>query len=105
MKRKIIINNKEHEMQKMTADLYMEYVELMEEIETHTRYKKQDIEAMMLFICKVYGNQFNVDELKDADTGMDITGIILEFQAIDGSVAEELTKRMEKIMKNFQSGK
>lgn len=105
MKREIIINNKEYEMQKMTADLYMDYVELMEEIETHTRYKKQDIEAMMLFICKAYGNQFTVDELKDSETGLDITGIIFEFQSIDGSVAEELTKKMEKILKNFQNGK
>ena len=105
MKRKIIVNNKEHEMQKMSVDTYMEYLELTEQIDTHSRYTKQDIEAMMLFICKAYGNQFTVDELKDIETGLDAAGIILEFQFIDMSVGEELTKRLEKIQKNFQSGK
>jgi len=105
MKRKIIVNNKEYEMQKMSVDTYMEYLELTEQIDTHSRYTKQDIEAMMLFICKAYGNQFTVDELKDIETGLDAAGIILEFQFIDMSVGEELTKRLEKIQKNFQSGK
>ena len=105
MKRKIIVNNKEHEMQKMSVDTYMEYLELTEQIDTHSRYTKQDIEAMMLFVCKAYGNQFTVDELKDIETGLDAAGIILEFQFIDMSVGEELTKRLEKIQKNFQSGK
>ena len=105
MKRKIIVNNKEHEMQKMSVDTYMEYLELIEQIDTHSRYTKQDIEAMMLFICKAYGNQVTVDELKDIETGLDAAGIILEFQFIDMSVGEELTKRLEKIQKNFQSGK
>lgn len=105
MKRKIIVNNKEYEMQKMSVDTYMEYLELTEQIDTHSRYTKQDIEAMMLFICKAYGNQFTVDELKDIETGLDAAGIILGFQFIDMSVGEELTKRLEKIQKNFQSGK
>ena len=105
MKRKIIVNNKEYEMQKMSVDTYMEYLELTEQIDTHSRYTKQDIEAMMLFVCKAYGNQFTVDELKDIETGLDAAGIILEFQFIDMSVGEELTKRLEKIQKNFQSGK
>lgn len=105
MKRKITVNHKEYEMQKMSIDTYMDYLELTEQIDTHTRYTKQDIEAMLLFICKVYDNQFTVEELKDKETGLDAAGIILEFQFIDMSVGEELTKRLEKIEKNFQSGK
>lgn len=105
MKRKVIVNKKEYEMQKMTVDLYMEYLELTEEIDKHKRYTKQDIEAMMLFICKAYDNQFTVEELKNPETGLDAAGIILEFQFIDMNIGEELTKRMEKIEKNFQSGK
>lgn len=105
MKRKITIANKEYEMPKMSIDTYMEYLELTEAIDTHTRYTKQDIEAMMLLVTKAYGDQFTVEELKDSETGLDAAGIILEFQFIDMSIGEELTKRLEKIEKNFQNGK
>ena len=93
MNRKIIVNHKEFKMEKMSADTYMEYLELAE------------IEAMMLFICKAYGNQFTVDELKDAESGLDAAGIVIEFNMIDMGIAEEMNKRMDKMMKNFQSGK
>ena len=66
---------------------------------------REEIEAMMLFICKAYGNQFTVEELKDTETGLDAAGIILEFSMIDMGVADEINKRTEKMMKNFQSGK
>ena len=68
MNRKIIVNHKEFKMEKMSADTYMEYLELAEQIDAATseraskRYSRQEIEAMMLFICKAYGNQFTVDE-------------------------------------------
>lgn len=105
MKRKIIINNKEYTMEKMSIDTYMEYLDLSEEIETHKRYTRQDMEAMVLFVCKAYGDQFTADDLKNPETGLDAAGIILEFQFIDVGIGEELTRRMEKIEKNFQSGK
>lgn len=105
MKKKITVNNKEYEMQKMTVDTYMDYLELTAQIDKHTRYTKEDIEAMLLFICKVYGNQFTEDELKNPETGIDAAGVILEFQFIDMNVGKELTDRLEKIEKNFQSGK
>lgn len=105
MKRQIIINNKEFTMQKMSIDTYTEYLELAEVIDAKKRYSKQDIEAMELFICKAYGDQFTVEDLKNPETGLDAAGLILEFQFIDMEVADELTKRMENIEKNFQSGK
>lgn len=105
MKRQIIINNKEFTMPKMSIDTYTEYLELAETIDAKKRYSKQDIEAMELFICKAYGDQFTIEELKDPETGIDAAGLILEFQFIDMAVADELTKRMEKIEKNFQNGK
>lgn len=105
MKRKIIVNNKEFTMTKMSIDTYTEYLELAEVIDAKQRYSKQDIEAMGLFICKAYGDQFTVEELKNPETGLDAAGLILEFQFIDMGIADDLTKRMEKIEKNFQSGK
>lgn len=105
MKRQIIINNKEYTMPKMSIDTYMEYLELAEQIDGKARYTKQDIEAMELFVCKAYGDQFTVEDLKNPKTGLDAAGLILEFQFIDMGVADELTKRMEKIEKNFQTGK
>ena len=106
MNRKIIVNHKEFKMEKMSADTYMEYLELAEQIDAATseraskRYSRQEIEAMMLFICKAYGNQF-----KGAESGLDAAGIVIEFNMIDMGIAEEMNKRMDKMMKNFQSGK
>lgn len=105
MKRKIIISNKEFTMPKMSIDTYTEYLDITEQIDTHPRYTKQDIEIMAMFVCKAYGDQFTVEELKNPETGLDAAGLILEFQFIDTGIGEELTKRMEKIEKNFQSGK
>lgn len=111
MNRKIIVNHKEFKMGKMSADTYMEYLELSEAIDTASgeraskRYSREEIEAMMLFICKAYGDQFTVEELKDKENGLDAVGIILEFNMIDMGIADEMNNRMEKMMKNFQSGK
>ena len=105
MQRKVIVNKKEYTMPKMSIDTYMDYLELSEQIDTKKRYTKQDIEAMVLFVCKAYGDQFTEKELKDKEKGLDAAGIIMEFQFIDVGIGEELTKRMEKIEKNFQSGK
>ena len=105
MQRKVIINKKEYTMPKMSIDTYMEYLDLSEQIDVKKRYTKQDIEAMVMFVCKAYGDQFTEKELKDKEKGLDAAGIIMEFQFIDVGIGEELTKRMEKIEKNFQSGK
>ncbi len=105
MQRKVIVNKKEYTMPKMSIDTYMDYLELSEQIDAKKRYTKQDIEAMVLFVCKAYGDQFTVEELKDVESGLDAAGIIMEFQFIDVGVGEELARRMEKIQKNFQSGK
>ena len=105
MQRKIVVNKKEYTMPKMSIDTYMDYLELSEQIDTKKRYTKQDIEAMVLFVCKAYGDQFTDEELKDVESGLDAAGIIMEFQFIDVGVGEELARRMEKIQKNFQSGK
>ena len=105
MDRKIIVSNKKYTMPKMPVETYMDYLELSEQIDKKTRYTKQDIEAMLMFVCKAYGNQFTVEELKDSETGLDAAGIIMEFQFIDVGVGEEIAKRIEKIQKNFQSGK
>ena len=105
MQRKVIVNEKEYVMPKMSIDTYMDYLELSEQVDTKKRYTKQDIEAMVLFVCKAYGDQFTAEELKDVESGLDAAGIIMEFQFIDVGVGEELARRMEKIQKNFQSGK
>ncbi|GFI10010.1 hypothetical protein IMSAGC019_01087 [Lachnospiraceae bacterium] len=105
MQRKVIVNKKEYTMPKMSIDTYMDYLELSEQIDTKKRYTKQDIEAMVLFVCKAYGDQFTAEELKDVESGLDAAGIIMEFQFIDVGVGEELARRMEKMQKNFQSGK
>lgn len=105
MQRKIVIGNKEYAMPKMGIDDYMEYLDLSEKMDGHSRYTREDIEAMVLFVCKAYGGQFTEEELKDRETGLDVAGIIMEFQFIDVGIGEELKRRMEKIEKNFLNGK
>ena len=102
---KLIINKTEYTMPKMDVDTYMNYLDLTEQIDTHTRYTRTDIEAMIEFIVAAFGNQFTVEELKDKDTGLDAAGIIMEFQFIDMGVADDLTKRIENLEKNLKSGK
>lgn len=105
MQKTIIVNNKEFTMPKMSIETYMDYLDLAEQMDAKARYNKQDIEAMVLFVCKAYGDQFTAEDLKNPETGLDAAGIILEFQFIDVGVANELEKRMKKIEENFQSGK
>ena len=53
MQRKIVIGNKEYAMPKMGIDDYMEYLDLSEKMDGHLRYTREDIEAMVLFVCKI----------------------------------------------------
>ena len=99
--KKITIDHKEYTMPKMSIDTYSEYLELSEMMDGRDRYTKQDLDAMSEFICKAYGDQFTVEALRDAEMGLDATGLIMEFQMIDMNIADELTKRMENISKNF----
>ncbi|MBR1390905.1 MAG: hypothetical protein IJ567_05615 [Lachnospiraceae bacterium] len=99
-KRKIIVGNKEYTMPRMSVDTYMSYLDLTEVIDTHTRYTRTDVEAMIDFLVVAYDNQFTAEELKDSQTGLDAAGIIMEFQCIDMGVANELTKRIENLTKN-----
>lgn len=105
MKKAITIGGTEYKMPGMSIDAYMEYLELCEKMDGKARYARQDIEAMMLFVCKAYGGQFTAEELKNPDTGLSVAELILEFQLIEANVASEMSKRMEKIEKNFQTGK
>lgn len=107
MKREIIISNKKYKMEKMSVDTYMDYLELKGQIfeNEDMNFTKENIEVMLLFICKAYGNQFTVEELKDKETGLDIAGLISEFMSIEIGVAGELESRMEKIQKSFSKGK
>lgn len=52
-----------------------------------------------------YGNQFTVDELKDKETGLGVAAIIMEFALIEESLGDEVNGKVEKLQKNFTSGK
>ncbi|MCD8038869.1 MAG: hypothetical protein LUE96_07290 [Lachnospiraceae bacterium] len=111
MKREIAVNNRLYKMGKISADTYMDYLELAEKIEAATasrpsrRYSRNEIAEMAEFVCEAYGNQFTPDELKDVDTGLDAAGIIIEFNMIEAQVAEEMSERMDKMIVNFPKSK
>lgn len=81
MKRKIIISNKEFTMPKMSIDTYTEYLDIAEQIDAHPRYTKQDIEIMAMFVCKAYGDQFTVEELKKDERYTNTTSLIEDATA------------------------
>lgn len=109
MKRKLIINGKEYEMPKMDVDTYMEYLEVRDDIMGTEKksglYTAEQFRKMLDCICMVYGNQFTVDELKDKETGLGVAAIIMEFALIEESLGDEVNGKVEKLKKNFTSGK
>ena len=105
--KKIIISNKEYTMPKISADDYMDYLDVSEKMNENqtSGYKREHIELMCQWIVRLYGDQFSIEELKDRDKGLDVAGIIIEFMSIDIGVAEEIQKKMDKITQNFTNGK
>lgn len=106
MSKKIIINKKEYIMPKISIDMYAEYSEVKNKVQESSEragetYTKEALETMAVFICKVYGNQFTLDELKNVETGLDAAGLLLEFFMIDNGVSKEVERRLEKIQENF----
>lgn len=108
-KKKLIINHKEYTMPKADVDAYMHYLEVRDGImDTENKsglYTRKQFSDMMECICEMYGNQFTVDELKDKETGLSVGGIVMEFAAIDASIADEVNAKVETIQGNFTNGK
>lgn len=105
--KKIIVGNKEYTMPKISADDYMDYLDASEVINsTQTSgYKREHIQLMCEWIVRLYGNQFTIEALKDHEKGLDAADIIMEFMGIDLEIAEKISKKMEKVQKNFTTGK
>ena len=82
IKRTITIGGTEYAMPKVAPDVYMDYLEARESIftseEKHKMYTKAQFVQMMETICALYGNQFTVEQLKDAETGLDHWAAFLE---------------------------
>lgn len=108
-KRKIIINRKEYTTpQKIDVDAYLHYLEVRDSVldTEHTRglYTRKQFGEMMDCIVEMYGNQFTVDELKDAETGLSVGSIITEFVMLEAAIGEEVDKKVTKIRENFTDG-
>lgn len=108
-KKTIIINHKEYVMPKASVDAYMHYLEVRDEIMNTEKknglYTRKQFIDMMDCICEMYGNQFTVDELKDGETGLDVSGIVMEFAAIEIGIGESVNEKAEKFQENFTNGK
>lgn len=107
-KRALTVNGKEYIMPKMDIDTYMDYLDIkdsMTNADASTGYTRQQFEDMVNFVCNAYGNQFTMDELKNRDTGLYASDIIMEFMLIDLNVGQEVSAKVDKLQKNFTSGK
>lgn len=89
------------------ADEYMDYLDASETINsTQSKgYKREHIQLMCEWIVRLYGNQFTMEELKNSETGLEAADIIMEFMGIDLEIAEKISKRMERVQKNFTISK
>ena len=109
MKKTIIVNGKKYEMKKPDVDTYMDYLAVRDGImNTESRnglYTKDQFLQMMESICAMYGHQFTVDELKDPETGLSVTGIIMEFALIEEGIGKEVDEKVEAMKANFSNGK
>lgn len=107
-KKTIIINKKEYVMPEAAADAYMHYLEVRDGIMSTEKksglYTRQQFSDMMECICEMYGNQFTVEELMDRETGLTVSGIVMEFAAIEIGIGNEVNSRVEKFQENFQQG-
>lgn len=107
-KKKIIINNREYTMPKADVDTYMHYLEVRDGIMSTEKksglYTRQQFADMMDCICEMYGNQFTVEELKDRETGLGVSGIVMEFASIEIGIGEEVNARVENMKANFTNG-
>lgn len=108
-KKTITLNNKKYAMPKLDVDTYMDYLELRDDImntENKTGlYTRQQFGNIMNCICKVYGNQFTVEELKAKEGGLSVSDIVMEFAMIESGINGEVERKTEKLKKNFQNGK
>lgn len=108
-KKTITLNNKKYAMPKMDIDTYMNYLELRDDImNTENKaglYTKQQFSKIMECICEVYGNQFTIEELKNKESGLSVSDIIMEFASIETGISGEVEKRIENLQKNFSNGK
>ena len=109
MKKTIIINGKEYEMPKVSADMYIEYLSARDDILGEDRkgalYSAKQFNKMITTIVKLYDNQFTVEELKNPDTGLSAAGIIIEFMSLEATLGTEVDEKIEKIKENFINGK
>lgn len=109
-KHSIIIGGKEYFLPKnLDADAYLHFLEVRDEIMNTEKksglYTAQQFKDMMDCIVELYENQFTVEELKDKETGLGVSGIIMEFAAIEIGVGESVNEKVESFQSNFTSGK
>ena len=107
--RKITIGGKEYEMPKIPPMKYMDYLDVRDSVmDTEGKrglYTRKQFENMVDSIVDLYGNQFTAEELLDAENGLSVGEIIMEFAAIDVSVGAQVNDQMEDFTANFTDGK
>ena len=109
-KNSVIIGGKEYHLPRpLDTDAYMHFLEVRDEImnteKTSGLYTAKQFKDMMDCIVELYENQFTVEELKDKKTGLGVSGIIMEFAAIEVGVGEAVNDEVARFQTNFTSGK
>ena len=109
-KRELIIGGTLYKMpQKMNTLAYINYLDvrdkIMETEKGQALYTKQQFLDMVDVIVEIYGNQFTVEDVLDAEGGLSPEQIIMEFTMIDASVGQNVNAKVEKFKENFTSGK
>lgn len=109
-KREVVIGGKLYTMpQKMSTMAYINYLDVRDKVMETERgqalYTKQQFLDMVNVIVEIYGNQFTVEDVLDAEGGLSPDQIIMEFTLIDASVGQNVNAKVDKFKENFTSGK
>lgn len=106
MARKIVVNEHQYTMPKISTLDYLDLLDIEKKLEeVNGSYSRDDFMLMVKAIVLMYGNQFTEDDVLNRENGLSPDSVIVEFSMLQAEVMDRVDKRVEKIRENFTSGK
>lgn len=101
-KRSIVVNQKQYFLpDHIDTQAYLDYCDVQDELDSAKNYRRKHFEQMAQAICRVYGDQFTVEDVMARKYGLEPSQILTEFAALEYYVMERVNKDVEAITGNF----
>ena len=105
MERHIVVNQKQYKLPAhIDTPAYLDYCDVQDQLDSTKNYRRAEVVAMADAICKVYGDQFTLEDVMAPQYGLDPAQILTEFSMLEALVMERVNKRIEEIRENFTQG-